>query len=142
MGAHTSNNTVTLPVLRASEMRYFCCFNVKVLSSCSSTWYTHLWTSEQCRIVRDLHGLGNPTGHGYGLPRARVRVGNFPPAKNPYPRGGLPGLTRVFFRVQCTLSSVPPVPPLHSLSSAAADNYSQVTIAASPANSLLPAPSR
>ena len=47
MGAHTPNNTVASPVLRASETRYFCCFNVKVLSPCSSTWHTRLWTSEQ-----------------------------------------------------------------------------------------------
>ena len=87
-------------------------------------------------------GWATRMGHGYGLLQARVWVGNFPPTKNPYLQGGLPGLTRVFFHVQCTLSLVPPVPPLHSLSSAAADNYNQVTIAALPANSLLSAPSR
>jgi len=42
-------------------------------------------------------GLVTRTGHGYGLLQARVRVGKFPPARNPYPQGGLYGLPRVFF---------------------------------------------
>ena len=42
---------------------------------------------------------GWPThmGHGYGLPRAWVQVGIFPPAKNLYLRGRLCGLVRFFF---------------------------------------------
>ena len=36
------NKTVASPVLRASETRYFCDFNVKVLSPFSSTWHTRL----------------------------------------------------------------------------------------------------
>jgi hypothetical protein len=48
-------------------------------------------------------GLGKITGCGYGLPRVRVLVGIFPPAKNPYPRGGLCGLPLVsfFFFILC-----------------------------------------
>ena len=47
--------------------------------------------------VGKITGWATRTGHGYGLARVRVRVGIFPPAKNPYPRGGLRGLARVFF---------------------------------------------
>jgi hypothetical protein len=36
-------------------------------------------------------------GHSHRLPRARVRVGKFPPARNPYPRGRLCGLPWVFY---------------------------------------------
>ena len=36
-------------------------------------------------------------GHGYGLPRAWVQVGNFPPVKNPYLRDGLRRLAWGFF---------------------------------------------
>ena len=64
------------------------------------------------------------TGHRYGLLRAWVRVGNFPPAKNPYPWGGLCGLPRVFF------SRPSPLLPLPTTSSDTMRRlYSQVTIA-------------
>jgi len=36
-----------------------------------------------------IMGYVTRTGHGYGLARVRVQVGIFPPARNPYPRGGL-----------------------------------------------------
>jgi hypothetical protein len=52
-------------------------------------------TSQVC--LRKITGYITRTGHGYGLPRVRVRVGIFPPARYPYPRGGLRGFTRVFF---------------------------------------------
>ena len=45
----------------------------------------------------DITGWATCTGHRYGFPRVRVRVGIFPPTRNPYPRGGLRGLVWVFF---------------------------------------------
>ena len=120
MGAHTSNNTVALPVLRASETQYFCCFNVKVLSSCSSTWHTHLRTSEQCRIVRDLHGLGNPHGSRVQVATGTGAGWKFPTCQKPLPAGWVAWVDTGFFFVysvlfpwslQCLHSTPCPSPP-------------------------------
>ena len=81
----------------------------------STLKYLHILVSTHTSQICDQHpqvlvkrlgiftGWATHIGHGYRLPRARVRVGNFPPAKNPYPWGGLPGLTWVLFL--CTVYS-------------------------------------
>jgi hypothetical protein len=76
-----------------------------------------LWLQKRIFVwacLGKITGLATCTGHRYGLPRVRVRVGIFPPARNPYLRGRLRGFARVFFFV--TKSHCPPPPLLSTLS--------------------------
>jgi hypothetical protein len=72
---------------------------------------TTMSTTTMQTALGKITGWATRTGHRYGLPQVRVRVQIFPPARNPYPQGGLGGFGRVFFFVTESRHPPPPPPP-------------------------------
>ena len=79
-----------------------------------SIWSMHM--------ERDLHRLANLHGSQVQVAAGTGAGWKFPTHQKPLPAGWVAWVdTGFFFRVQCTLPLVPPVPSLHSLSFATTD---------------------